>query len=89
MADQTSHSFATAATAAAGVLLFYAVALFLPGALNDGDTYWHIRDIAWTILTPTSPAIAVLDHRAGWHRLYTGRYAVIHARDDSRQANAR
>lgn len=36
--------------------------------------------IAWTLLDPHSPAVAALDHMAGWRRVYADAYAVIHAR---------
>lgn len=38
------------------------------------------RGIAWTMLTPTSPLIAILDASPDWRRLYTDKYAVVHAR---------
>ena len=39
-----------------------------------------LRDyaITWTILTPQSPAVAVLDSLPGWRRVYTDRFAVVH-----------
>ena len=36
--------------------------------------------IAWTILTPQSPAVAVLDNLPGWRRVYTDSFAVVYAR---------
>ena len=36
-------------------------------------------DVTWTILAPDDPLVALLDHRPGWHRLFTDRYAVVHA----------
>jgi hypothetical protein len=38
------------------------------------------RRIAWTILSPDSPLVGVLDHEAGWRRLYADRYAIVHVR---------
>ncbi len=35
---------------------------------------------AWTLLTPSSPAVRVLDAEPGWRRLYADRYTVIHVR---------
>jgi len=39
-----------------------------------------------TLLNPTLPAAKVLDHLAGWKRLYADKLAVIHIRED--RANA-
>ena len=41
-----------------------------------------LDDIAWTILMPSNPDIAILDARPGWHRLTTTRRAIVHVRDD-------
>ena len=38
------------------------------------------RRIAWTMLTPTSPLVAILDASPNWRRLYADKYAVVHAR---------
>ncbi len=38
-------------------------------------------NFGWTVLSPGNPLVAVLDQRPGWRRIYTDRYAVIHARD--------
>jgi len=35
--------------------------------------------VAWTLLRPSDPLVAELDRRPGWHRLFTGRYAVVQA----------
>jgi hypothetical protein len=37
--------------------------------------------VAWTLLEPQSPAVALLDRLPGWQRVYTDRYAVIHRRE--------
>ncbi|MBV9512256.1 MAG: hypothetical protein JO303_18455, partial [Caulobacteraceae bacterium] len=37
--------------------------------------------IAWTILPPDHPLIAVMDAEPGWRRLYADRFAVVHVRD--------
>ena len=37
-------------------------------------------NIAWTILRPSDPTVAAMDHMSGWRRLYADRYAVVHAR---------
>ena len=39
------------------------------------------RHIAWTILPPTAPATAAMDHQPGWRRLYADRFAVVHVRN--------
>lgn len=36
--------------------------------------------VEWTILAPTSPLVAYLDHKSGWRRLYTDKWAVVQAR---------
>jgi hypothetical protein len=38
--------------------------------------------IAWTLLSPKTPAVAVLDHLPGWRRVYADDVAVVHVRDD-------
>ncbi|PPQ26551.1 hypothetical protein CCS01_29800 [Rhodopila globiformis] len=38
------------------------------------------RDIAWTILSPSNPASAVMDMVPGWKRLYADEYAIIYVR---------
>jgi len=37
--------------------------------------------IGWTLLRPENPHVALLDHLAGWRRLYTDKVAVVHVRD--------
>lgn len=36
--------------------------------------------IEWTLLSPGSPAVALLDHLPEWHRLYADNVAVVHVR---------
>ena len=36
--------------------------------------------VAWTLLQPGEPLVAVLDATPGWRRLYSDRYAVVHER---------
>lgn len=43
----------------------------LPRLLED----YHI---AWTLLAPGTPAVALLDHLPGWRRLYGDTVAVVH-----------
>ena len=38
--------------------------------------------IAWTLLTPSSGAVAVMDGLSGWQRVYADDYAVVHRRSD-------
>ena len=37
-------------------------------------------NITWTILSPSDPTVAAMDHMPGWRRLYADRYAVVHER---------
>jgi hypothetical protein len=48
----------------------------LPGLL---DQY----RVGWTLFEPTSPAVVLLDHLKGWHRLYSDDIAVVHVRDQN------
>jgi hypothetical protein len=57
---------------------YVAAASAAGGALPDLlDRY----AVAWTLLEPQSPAVALLDHLPGWKRVYTDSYAVIHRRE--------
>jgi hypothetical protein len=38
------------------------------------------RDIAWTILAPSNPAVVVMDTLPGWKRLYADEWGVVHVR---------
>ncbi|WP_332767112.1 hypothetical protein [Phenylobacterium sp.] len=38
------------------------------------------REVDWTILQPTNPAVGVLDELPGWRRLHADRFAVVHSR---------
>lgn len=38
--------------------------------------------IAWTLLSPESPAVALLAHLPGWKRLYADPIAVVYVRED-------
>ena len=52
---------------------------------KDVDTLLGIFDkyqIDATLLTPDLPATKVMDHLAGWKRLYADDIAVVHVRDD-------
>lgn len=40
--------------------------------------------IAWTLFHPTAPQVVLLDHLAGWRRLYAGDVAVVHVRAAAR-----
>jgi hypothetical protein len=41
------------------------------------------RKIAWTLLEPSSPLVALLDRTPGWRRLYADRFAVAYVRADA------
>lgn len=49
-----------------------------PDAAAVEETFQHYR-IAWTILSPSNPLVALLDARPDWRRLYSDQFAVIHA----------
>jgi hypothetical protein len=42
--------------------------------------------IAWTLLEPETPAVALLDHLPEWRRLYAGKTAVVHVRATQKAA---
>jgi len=44
------------------------------------DAVFNRYGVQWTILQPTSPLVAYLDHKSGWRRLYTDKWAVVQAR---------
>lgn len=46
------------------------------------DRLFRKYQVAWTLLKPTDPLVAELDHRPGWHRLYADHYAVVQAGPD-------
>jgi hypothetical protein len=51
-----------------------------------GNTLSDLLDehrIAWTLLEPSIPAVSLLDHLAGWCRVYADGYSVIHRRTTS------
>jgi hypothetical protein len=50
-----------------------AVGNWLPKLLDR----YHVE---WTLLEPSSPAVGLLDHLAGWERVYADAHAVIHRR---------
>ncbi len=50
-----------------------------PVALDQALTRYGI---AWTILPPGAPAVALMDTRPGWRRLYADRFAVVHVRTE-------
>lgn len=52
-------------------------------SLADSTAYTQLVDkhrIAWTVLSPGTPAIALMDHLPGWRRVYADNDAVVHAR---------
>lgn len=52
-----------------------------PGLLATTLSRYHI---AWTILSPSNPAVKAMDGMVGWHRLYADQWAVVHLRNDVR-----
>ena len=58
---------------------------------KDVDTLLRLLDtyrIDATLLTPGLPATKVMDHLAGWKRLYADGIAVVHVRDEPAKAAA-
>lgn len=47
------------------------------GAWRKAARRWRIR---WTILSPSDDLTGLLDREPGWRRVYSDRFAVIHAR---------
>ena len=41
----------------------------------------HQYGFTWTILTPNDPHVPLLDHLAGWRRVFADNVAVIHVHD--------
>jgi hypothetical protein len=57
---------------------------------KDVDTLLHLLEtyrIDATLLNPTLPATKVMDHLAGWKRLYGDDIAVVHVREDQARTN--
>jgi hypothetical protein len=46
------------------------------------DAAFRRYGIAWTILPPEAPMVAILDQMPGWRRDYSDKFAVVHARLD-------
>ena len=44
------------------------------------ERYLDDRQIRWTMLTPGTPAVELLDHLPAWRRLYADSVAVVHLR---------
>ncbi len=44
-------------------------------------------DVAWTLYEPQDPHVVLLDHLAGWRRVYADAKAVVHMRDDGAPPN--
>jgi len=45
------------------------------------DTVIDRYGIQWTILTPSSPLVSLLDSMPGWRMIYADKWAVVHARE--------
>jgi hypothetical protein len=56
---------------------YYRIAGGDPAALDAALKQYAV---AWTILPPGHPLVALMDAKPGWRRLYADRYAVVHAR---------
>ena len=56
-----------------------------PAAVAATFQRWNI---AWTILEPSSPLVALLDRTPGWRRLYADKWAVVQVRDPAGQGGA-
>lgn len=57
-----------------------ALALTTKDGLQDLLEKYRIQ---WTLLTPGSPPVTLLDHLPGWRRLYADENAVIHIRNQA------
>ncbi|HEX4079678.1 MAG TPA: hypothetical protein VHX61_12490 [Rhizomicrobium sp.] len=49
------------------------------GDRNTVGRLFRKYGVKWTILQPGDPLVAELDRSRGWHRLFTGRFAVVQA----------
>ena len=47
------------------------------------ETTFQSFGISWTLLSPTNPAVVVLDLLPEWCRVYADNVAVVHARCDA------
>jgi hypothetical protein len=54
-----------------------ALGLATPDAL---DKLLDKYRVTWTLLAPSTPAVAMLDRMGGWRRVYADKVAVVHAR---------
>ena len=59
------------------------------GDTTAADRIFRKYHVTWTILAPDDPLVSLLDRRPGWHRLFTDRYAVVHAGPRSTAAAVR
>lgn len=48
------------------------------------DAILDSGQVQWTLLEPSTPAVAYLDRRPGWRRIFADDVAVVHAREGSR-----
>ena len=56
---------------------YYRIAGGDAAALDQALTQYTV---AWTILPPDHPLVAVMDAKPGWRRIYADRFAVVHVR---------
>jgi hypothetical protein len=57
-------------------------------ALNESNGLENLLEkykVEWTLLSPGSPAVTLLDHLPEWRRFYTDKVAVIHVRSDPKR----
>jgi hypothetical protein len=55
------------------------------GAEPELDQVFKRWNVRWVIISPRDGIVRVLDHKAGWRRLYADAFAVVFARDDALQ----
>lgn len=48
------------------------------GNTSAVDQFFRKYRVAWTMLRPGDPLVAVMDRRPGWHRLFADPYAIVH-----------
>ncbi|MCZ8313882.1 hypothetical protein [Phreatobacter sp.] len=48
------------------------------------DAILDSGQVQWTLLEPSTPAVAYLDRKPGWRRVYADEVAVVHAREAGR-----
>jgi hypothetical protein len=54
-----------------------------PKTFDQAAAQYHLD---WTVLQPREPLVRTLDSKPGWKRIYSDRYAVVHARVEALQS---